>query len=520
MTPPRVQARVGLLDSVIILILACMLVLIVLWISGQLRGIELFGKLPDWLTKVASSIWTYVTGAGSSALLALVRRRSGDPTPNYLLWIFGTAIVMLLIVFGVGIALTQPQYRQYPPSALLRFWLSCDQKDHPNLSFFQKHPRYKEAHTIAAESDGHYQEYVDLPSQDGRFYARVVRVITSSQATNDPLSSVTEFCFKRSTKPPGNETPKEARMDCSEGKRCSIRADDPGWVELCSADGDWTVRTRIIPVVYADAPKVQPGWKVPSLETLRKMTDRERVGYTEFSLKSTQLSGLKEADSLQYMIKVNGSPLYVDGWAPEDMLKPFDAGQGFTFSFGLENLSFSGADNGCENIEVGLSFRQKDRVIKHVVVSRKYAALRDADLEEVKGEDGTPFAWSGKYVKPKQEDRTEVFVLSTPDLREARSVKARIDAAKLSYDGMEVVGVLRPPLNNPQYGIVVGLRQSTGQIHFTYDAASAQKMHDWIISQHAKNANIFRHDTFLYQMKPGESGTGTYKSCSIAAQKP
>jgi hypothetical protein len=515
--PPRVQARMGLLDSVIILILASMLVLMVLWISGQIRGIELFGKLPDWLTKSASSIWTYVTGGASSTLLAVVRRRSSAATPNYLLWIFGTAVVMLLVVFGVG-AMLPPA--QFPKDALLEFSLKCDRQDHPNMSFFQKQPFYKEAHNIAPESDGHYKNYVDFPSQDGRLYARAVRVVTSSQSTNDPLSPVTEFCFKRSPTPPANNAPKEARMDCSEGKRCSLSGDDPGWVEICSAGSDWAAGIRLVPVVYADTSKVQSGWKVPSLETLRKMTDQERVGYTEFSIKSTQLSGLKEADSLQYLIKVNGSPLYVNGWAPEDMLMPFHAAQGFTFAFGLENLSFSGADNGCENIEVELSFRQKDRVIKRAVVSRKYAALRDADPEEVKAEDGTVFTWSGKYVKPNKEDRTEVFVLSTPDLPEAKSVKARIDAAKLSYDGTEVVGVLRPPLNNPKYGIVVGLRQPTGQIHFTYDTVSARKMHDWIIGQHAQNRNIFRHDAFLYQMRPGDAGAGTYKSCSTVTQKP
>jgi hypothetical protein len=516
--PPRVQARMGLLDSVIVLILACMLVLIVLWISSQLRGSNLFGNLPDWLTKAASSIWTYLTGAASSTVLAIIRGRSSAPKPNYLLWIFGTTIAVLLIVGGVAAVIPPPP--PLPKVAVLKFSVKSDRQDHPILNFLQKGPLYRDAHNIAAELDGHYQENVDFPSQGARFYARAKRVITSSQATENPVSPVTELCFKRSPKPFANNATIEALMDCSEGKRCSISGDDPGWVESCSVDSDWGARMRLVPVAYADAPKVQPGWRVPSLETLKKMTDRERVGYTEFSIKSTQLSGLKEADSLQYLIKVNGSPLYVDGWAPEDMLQRFDAGQGFTFAFGLENLSFSGADNGCENIEVGLSFRQKDRVIKQVVVSRKYAALRDADREEINAEDGTPFTWSGKYVKPNKEDRTELFVLSTPDLREAKDVKARIDAAKLSYDGLEVVGVLRPPLNNPNYGIVVGLRQPTGQIRFTYDTASTREMHDWVISQRAQNRNVFRHDTFLYQMRPGDSGAGTYKSCSIAAQKP
>lgn len=512
--PPRNQARMGLLDSVIILILGCMLALILLWISAQLVGTEKFEKLPDWLTKAASSIWTYLTGVASSSLLALVRRRSGDPGPNYLLWIFGTAIVMLMIVFGLAAVLPPPDM-----DALLKFSLRVGTQGYPILTFSQRLPKFKQAHNIAVESNGLYQLPVNFPGRDGRFYARAVRAVTTSQETNNPLSPITDLCFKRNPKPPGNNAPLEVWMDCSEGERCSISREDPGWAGICSEDSDWRARIRLVPVVYADAPKAQPGWKVPSLETLRKMPDRERVGYTEFSIESRQLGGLREADSFQYLIKVNGSPVYVDGWAPEDMLKTFDAARGFTFSFGLENLNFSGADNGCENLEVELRFRQGQRVVKKAVISRKYAALRDAVQEEVKAEDGTTFIWGGKYVKPKNEDRTELFVLSTPDLQEAKAVKARIDAAKLSYDGRDVVGVLRPPLDNPEYGIVVGLSQPTGQIRFTYDTVSAQKLRDWTRTQRTKNRSVFRHDTFFYQMRPGAAGAGQYRSCSAAARK-
>ncbi len=405
-----------------------------------------------------------------------------------------------------------------PANALLNFSLR-DTRDHPNLSFFQRHPSYRAAHTIGAEADGHYQEYVDFPGQDGKFYARAQRAVTISQLTNDPVSP-TEFCFKKNPKPPGNGTPLEVRMDCSEGRRCSIGKDDPGWVEICPSESDWTAHFQFVPVVYADMSQVQPGWKVPSLETLKTMTERERVGYTEFSIKSTQLSALKGAESVQYLIRVNGSPLYVDGWAPQDMLRPFDGTQDFTFSFGLENLSFSGADNGCENIEVELQFRQKDSVIRKAVISRRYAALRDADAEELKTEDGTSFIWSGRYVKPKKEDRTELFVLSTPNVQEAKNRKARIDGAGLSYDGEDVVAVLRPPLDNSQYGIVVGLRQSTGQIRFTFDTAFAQKFREWIVRQRAQYKRLFHASVFLFSMRPGDSGTGLHKSCSAVARKP
>ena len=514
--PARTQARarMGLLDSVMILVLACMVALIVLWISAETRGIDQFSRLPAWLTKAADSFWTYITGAASSSLLAILRRRSRDPKPNYLLWIFGTAALLLSMVFVIGSVLPTP----LPRSALLKFSLICDANDHPNLSFSQRRPSYREPHTIGAEADGHYQEYVDFPAENAHFYARMVRTVTTSEASNHPLNPVTEVCFKRKPEPPGNGAPLEVRLNCPEGKRCSTDADDPGWAEMCSSEGDWTRLFRLVPVVYADSSLPAPGWKVPSLDTLRKMTDRERVGYTEFTIKSAQLGALNDAETVQYLIKVNGSPLYVDGWAPEDMLIPFDAARAFEFSFGLENLSFSGADDGCEDIELGLSFRQRDRVIKQILISRKYAALRDANPEAVKAQDGTTFTWSGKYVKPNHEDKTELFVLSTTDLREAKSVKTRIDAAKLVYNGMGIVGVLRPPLDNTKFGIVVGLRQPTGQIRFTYDTLFGQNLRAWIASQKVQGRSLLRRDVFLYQMRSGDSGMGSYSSCNAIVQ--
>jgi hypothetical protein len=515
--PPK--SRLGLLDSVIILIIACMMVLILLWISSQIRGLDMFSKLPDWLTKAASSVWTYLTGAGSSGLLALLRSKSEEPKPNYLLWIFGTVMAMLVLV-GMAVALIPPS-QQLGQEALLKIWLKSDTNDKPRLSFRALAPDkwWYDMPIVADLTDGHYQQNVKFPDGNSRFYGRVVRAPLAPQGNSQP-SPLTLVCFRKSPSAPSNGAPFEVQLDCPEGKRCSLNADDPGWAKVCSEESDWNLaraEVGLLPVVYADAPKAGPGWKVPSLETLKAMTDPKKIGYTEFTITSTQLGALKDAEGFQYLIKANGSPLYVDGWGPEDMVKPFAVAKGFTFSFGLPNLSFSGGEDGCENIEVDLEFRQKESVLKKVVISRKYAALRDADSEEVKAADGTTFTWGGEYRKPANEDRMELFVLSTSDLGEARRWKAKLDADNLSYDGKDVVGVLRPRLNNPQYGVVVGLRQPTLQIRFTYDADLAQRLHEWVKKQHAQNSSLFRKDTFLYQMKPGESGTGKYKSCSVAA---
>jgi hypothetical protein len=518
--PPRSRTLPGLLDSLIILIVACMMMLILLWISTQIRGLDLFSKLPDWLTYVAQSVWTYVTGAASSTLLALLRGRSNEPKPNYLLWIFGTVVALLGMV-GALVALIPPP-RQLPPDALLRFWLKSDANDKPRLSFRALAPDkwWYDMLAVADQGDGHYQQTVRFPDQNSRFYGRVVRAPLVPQGNSQP-NPPTSVCFRKNPSPPHSGAPFEVQMDCPEGKRCSLNADDPGWARGCSEESDWNLTGTqiggILPLVYADAQKPDVGWKVPSLETLRAMADAEKIGYTDFTITSTQLSALKDAEGFQYLIKANGSPLYVDGWGAEDMVKPFHAAKGFTFSFGLPNLSFSGGEDGCENIEVDLEFRQKERMIKKVVISRKYAALRDADSDEVRTADGTMFTWGGTYKKPAHEDRMEVFVLSTSDLREARRWKAKLEADKLSYQGTDVVGVLRPRLDNPNYGVVVGLRQPTMQIRFTYDVNFAQKLHEWVKKEHAQNNSLFRKDTFLYQMRPDESGTGKYKSCNAAA---
>jgi hypothetical protein len=135
----------------------------------------------------------------------------------------------------------------------------------------------------------------------------------------------------------------------------------------------------------------------------------------------------------------------------------------------------------------------------------------------VDSSDGMKFVWSGRYVKPKNEDRSELFVISTPSIDEASRAKASIGKAHLSFDGMEVVGVLRPPLNNPVYGVVIGLRQSTGQIKFTFDVGYANRVLAWARSVHEAKSSAFRNLPFIYSMKPNESGVGKLAPCGSRA---
>ncbi len=516
---PTEKARVEPLDAIAILLLACTLALGVLWLARPAVAKTPTIMIPDFIQKAYSSIWTYLTGAGGSAVLAFLR---GDKTrrPNYLVWTLGTTVVLIGLTFGVGfISPTPPP--PLPKLALLKFAVKCEKNQRPNLSFLQKNPIFRQARPLAAEpSDGHYQEYVDWPEKDQQFEAVAVRSVLDTEIASNPISKPTRLCFVSNKNQPTNKPPFEVLMNCTEGEKCSFSPDDHGWADGCpKGDAKIDRPFGLVPELQAQSSPdkvATPGWRVPSLATLREMSDSKRVGYTEFSVTATSLHGLEKADSFRYAITANGSPIYVDGWASEDMLKEFSASKGLDFSFGLENLSFSGAASGCENIGLLLEFRKGNEVIETVRLARRYAALRDPVPEDLRSDNGLVFSWTGKYVKPKNEDRAEVFVLSTTDLREALRTKSQIADANLAYHEMKVVGVLRPPLNAPQYGLVIGLLQPTGQIKFTFDSTWAEQLRIWIMSQRSASKKLFTQAPFVYQMRPGDAGYGKLRSCSAA----
>jgi hypothetical protein len=416
-----------------------------------------------------------------------------------------------------------PSATQQPASNLanLEFSIKYDKNDdRPNLAFLQKEPKFRQAHNIGPEADGHYQLPVDWPSRtDEHFEASAERPVPEGNQQDHPVVKPTQLCFTSNPKPPTNNPPFGVVLECSEGKKCSLGANDYGWATECPTQKAESPAFALIPALLAQGPggsETGPGWRVPSLATLQQMKDTKRAGYTEFSIKASSLAGLEAADRFRYQISANGATLYIDGWPPEDMLKQFNALQGLDFSFGMENLSFSGADKGCENIDVVLEFRKGSQPIKTIRLNRQYAALRDA-VTEVQSVDGHSFTWSGTYVKPRNEDRAEVFVTST-DVAGAVQTKSRIGAASLSYQGMPVIGVIRPPLDAKNYGIVVGLVQPSGQVKFTFDPTFARQFKDWVLQQDRKVFQYpLNHPPFVYESKPGPAGTGALQWCSKAA---
>src|ERR1700730_257210 len=97
---------------------------------------------------------------------------------------------------------------------------------------------------------------------------------------------------------------------------------------------------------------------------------------------------------------------------------------------------------------------------------------------------GTTYRWTGTYLRPKKQPEHMVFVSSSsassfkPDqMAVARSeievAKSRFDAAGLQIDGKHLVGIVRPPLTKPAYGLGVAIVEPTGQLRFVFSVEEA-----------------------------------------------
>jgi hypothetical protein len=92
----------GFLDSIIILLVSAALVIFLLWATSRTQGLgDTFEHLPDWLRDSYRAIWaSVVTGAtGIGLLIVKGFKEKGNPRPNYLLYILGTTVLLLLLIF-------------------------------------------------------------------------------------------------------------------------------------------------------------------------------------------------------------------------------------------------------------------------------------------------------------------------------------------------------------------------------------------------------------------------------------
>jgi hypothetical protein len=133
----------GFLDSFIIILVSAALVLFLLWTASETWGINAFQHLPPWLEESYHAVWsaaaTGTAGIGL-AIVKLLKQKTEGASPNYLLYILGSTMVMLVLIGllpslfahrltqknddkNVGVPTATPAKKQSPQTVLFQGWL-------------------------------------------------------------------------------------------------------------------------------------------------------------------------------------------------------------------------------------------------------------------------------------------------------------------------------------------------------------------------------------------------------------
>lgn len=343
-----------------------------------------------------------------------------------------------------------------------------------NLRLLQRAPQFDERNIIKQES-GYFEEYIKLPTGDNNYFALLTPRLNTNKLGDDVVQIPLEICFQR--------TEKEIREDnvltiiyAGEDKIFRQEPGDPGCVILCNQEqtGMWN-SFHLFPRAYAQPNSNENkfyGWAVPNLQTL---TEERKTGFSEIRIDSKFLTPqIKEANRYSYSVRINDISIFFDGLLPKYILNPFEFEKGVQIKFGIENLGFSGNDNGYEKIDINIDFFRDSEFIKSVPLSFNYVALRRNDAEEIQSNDGSKFRWEALF-SANQEN--QIFIGSMPTAHGAVYTKKRLHAKTLNFEGKELVGVIRPPYkNNDSYGVCVGLLMPNKQIQFTFDNNQAAQI--------------------------------------------
>jgi hypothetical protein len=361
----------------------------------------------------------------------------------------------------------------------------------------QKTPQDLKARYARLDLDGWFTRTIDVPTSGDPFRAVVKRAAYEAKAVRQGLP-VTEICAEIATANPESGNP-AARLYCTEGQGCRRDSfEDQGGAEVCEAVGPDSFSSSEMRDAGLTPTSTRLIWRIPSLETLRER-DRKGllggIGFTEFKIESSHPLD-SDADAFSYEVFVNDIPVRVDGMQPELLSEPLSSDDPLKFQFGLQNLSFSGADGGCDQIAVEINLLFEGEPLEPAFrLQRRYAALRPASPVQVVSQ-AERFEWSGRYIKPEQAfDR--VLVVGSVRVRNAEGDvtsildhsavvrtaaqlnewKEKIDQSNLTYQGQRVVGVIRPPSENAVFVLALGIVEPTQQVRFTFDDETAESFH-------------------------------------------
>lgn len=386
-------------------------------------------------------------------------------------------------------------------------------------------PRFRPEQQLVRDASGLFVEDIAAPRQGRAFNAFVSRAVREGFVANAP-PAMTEICLERSASPPaaGNLF---SRLVCVEGLPCDkFHPLDPGWLVACARRTDTapTRASRLAMLLGAPAlaqpqsapASVGPKWYVPSLATLESRSERDfaGTGYTMFEIAGPMPREI-DADGVALDLEVNDTPVLVDGLPGELRTQSVRPGEDLRLKFALQTLDFDGRHGGCDLIHATLRFYRDGKLVSaEYRLTRPYVALRDPDPVTVTAE-GSSFAWSGAYRRPTIVNEHQVFVNSLraaswedrEGMARARANAQRLQKALtklgLRYEGKPVVGVVRPGLTQPSYGLALGLVQPTQQIQFTFSSATAAALKAQMMQLRRERADVravTNADAFIYKL--------------------
>jgi hypothetical protein len=393
--------------------------------------------------------------------------------------------------------------------------------------------QYREGNRILVpQDDGYFLDSIELFKKNE---SRLGKVVFQVREAHQQIETPIDLCLKRAD-PIDPKQANYTQFECKQGAGCKHDPMSPKWFDLCddhqvqnhmATDLQWWAGKflqEVLPAAYAQS--MASVWAVPTLDTLSARIASEDlvgIGFTEFNIVADAPLNL-DADAYYYDLKVNGQVIQIDGLPGDYNAQPYAPNQALQINFGLQNLNFSGVNDGCDELSISVQFvKDRDLVGGPIQWSRSYVSLRDASQKTL-NLDNVNFSWAGKYHRAPKEYDTEVFVNSiliskdldfashhlmiTKTQQTISKMKQEFDRAGLMFEGKPLVSVIRPPLTQISYGLAVGVVEKTGQIRYTYASDVAKRLKAFLLEKRNEAAEfkrIIRNDSFLYSLRGDKS---------------
>jgi hypothetical protein len=381
-----------------------------------------------------------------------------------------------------------------------------------------------------------------FPCRGEKFRAEVTRTVLSGDAqiavSGGPLE-ILALCFKRTSDIQRQKNFAKANCTIADNGMCKLGGPaQRGLADPCDANvwnifDDWHWPKL---VASAQAAASELFWVTPSLDTLLKMPDDQRYGYTEFVVGVSGLPPATSASRYELTVRVNGIRIYFDGWPPEKLRKRYRGKGDLSLRFALDNLNFAGPYDGYDEIEVAVRVFAEGKgsegePVATAVSRRPYAALRDYEepfhklMRERSNDEGGKFDWSANFRPSTTLGRYAIMLLSrkvntsddagvTDALASVAAAKDRLSAVGLRFSGQSVTGRIHPPRpSKDAVGLTLALTDTKGRIVSGFNQKEVRSLCAWLLQNRKKLFSIgaASADAFVFDFDPAFAGSRGFK---------